>query len=112
MTLGELVKNGELKPCNGIADADREVTGAICCDLLSFVMAKGQAGMAWVTVQTHMNVVAVATLHEFSCIILSDGCQMPEDALKKAEAEGIAVLGSKLTGYQVCCLLHGAGIGG
>lgn len=112
MTLGELEKQNGLKSYVKPADGGREVTGAICCDLLSFVMAKGQSGMAWVTVQTHMNVVAVASLHEFSCIILSDGCRMPGDVLKKAGEEGVAVLGSELTGYQVCCLLHDAGIGG
>lgn len=112
MTLGELIQNENLELLTGAPDCSKAVSGAICCDLLSFVMAKGRPGMAWVTVQSHMNVVAVATLHEFSCIILPDGCRMPEDALQKAGAEGIAVLSSKLTGYQVCCLLHDAGIGG
>lgn len=112
MKLEALAKNENLMLLNGLPDDGGDVTGAICCDLLSFVMAKGQPGMAWVTVQTHMNVVAVATLHEFSCIILPERCQMPGDVLQKAKDEGIAVFGSTLTGYQVCCLLHDAGIGG
>ena len=41
---------------------DREVRCGYTCDLLSWVMAHGEEGMAWVTVQTHMNVVAVAVL--------------------------------------------------
>ena len=39
-------------------DLDREITGGVVCDLLSWVMANGGQGMAWVTVQTHLNVLA------------------------------------------------------
>ena len=41
------------------ADLAREVQCGYNCDLLSWVMAHGKNGMAWITVQTHMNVVAV-----------------------------------------------------
>ena len=49
---------------------DREVTCGYVCDLLSWVMAHGDEGMAWVTVQTHLNVIAVAVLSEMACVIL------------------------------------------
>jgi hypothetical protein len=52
---------------------DGEVTCGYTCDLLSWVMARGKAGCAWVTVQTHMNVVAVASLHDMACIICPEG---------------------------------------
>lgn len=110
MTLGQLLESRDLKLLSALPDASREVTGGVCCDLLSWVMAKGQRGMAWVTVQTHMNVIAVASLHEFSCIIVSEGNKMQPDALKKAEEEGIAVFGTGLSSYEVCCLLHSAGV--
>ena len=41
---------------------DREIACGYTCDLLSHVMGKGQADMAWITVQAHMNVIAVAAL--------------------------------------------------
>lgn len=110
MTLDRLLENGSLALLNAVEEPGREITGGICCDLLSWVMAKGEAGMAWITVQTHMNVVAVASLHEFSCILLAEGASMPEDVLAKANAEGIAVLGSKLSAYKLCGLLHGMGV--
>ena len=41
--------------------------------------------MAWITVQTHMNVVAVASLHEFAAIILGGRrAQCPPEVLAKA----------------------------
>jgi hypothetical protein len=110
MTLEQLVENNDMILLNAVANKNREITGGVCCDLLSWVMAKGQGGMAWVTVQTHMNVVAVASLHEFSCIILPEGCSMAPDTLLKAQEEGIAVFGTKLSAYAVCCLLHAAGV--
>ena len=110
MTLGLLAEKEELRLLTAMPDAGREVTGGVCCDLLSWVMAKGQPGMAWITVQTHMNVAAVASLHEFSCIMLAEGCAMPPDVLKKAEDEGIAVFASSLSEYRLCGLLHDAGV--
>ena len=53
---------------------DREILSGYTCDLLSHVMGKGQADMAWITVQAHMNVIAVAALLDFACVIIPDGC--------------------------------------
>lgn len=111
MTVEELQKQPCFKLLNPGVDLSRTVCNGICCDLLSWVMAKGEEGMAWVTVQTHMNVVAVATLHDFACIILSENNVMPDDVLQKASFEGIAVLQSGLSSYAVCGVLHDGGIG-
>lgn len=58
------------------------------CDLLSWVMAHGKQGMAWITVQTHMNVIAVASLMEMAAVIIPEGIQMEEPSLEKAREEG------------------------
>lgn len=89
---------------------ERGITCGYVCDLLSWVMARGQQGMAWVTVQTHLNVIAVASLHEMACVILPDGIVMEEAVLDKARAEGIAVITSPLSAYRICGLLSGAGL--
>lgn len=80
----------------------RDITCGYSCDLLSWVMAHGRPGMAWVTVQTHMNVVAVASLSDMACIVLPEGIVMEEAPLKKAREEGIAVLSSPLSAYAIC----------
>ncbi|HJA68921.1 MAG TPA: AraC family transcriptional regulator [Firmicutes bacterium] len=91
-------------------DLDREITGGVVCDLLSWVMANGGQGMAWVTVQTHLNVLAVAALHDLSCIILPEGIKMEGAPLEKAKEEGINVLGSSLSAYEICGLMYANGI--
>ncbi|MBO6003200.1 MAG: hypothetical protein J6P53_06880 [Mailhella sp.] len=92
------------------ADPEREVLSGYTCDLLSWVMAHGREGMAWVTVQIHMNVIAVAALHDMACVILPEGIRMEADSLKKAEEEGVCVLESPLSGYEICGRMHAAGI--
>jgi len=86
------------------------VTCGYACDLLSWVLAHGQKGMAWTTVQTHINVVAVAVLMEMACVILSEGNQLEPDSLKKANEENLAVLATNKTAYEICGLMMHAGI--
>lgn len=110
MTVAQLMKTLDLRLLTPITDGERQVTGGCVGDLLSFVMAKGEAGMAWITVQTHLNVVAVASLHEFSCIIIAEGCAVEAGALAKAEEEGIPILSSPLSGYTLAGRLYELGV--
>ena len=84
-------------------DTSREVTCGYTCDLLSWVMAKGREGMAWATVQAHMNVVAVAVLADMSCVIAAEGVQFGADVIEKAEEEGVALITEdrKVTGLNL-----------
>ena len=74
-------------------------------------MAHGSDGMAWITVQTHMNVIAVASLHEMSCVIIPEGIAVEQEVLDKAAEEGIAVLGTQLDAYRICGKMAEAGVG-
>lgn len=87
-----------------------EVTRGYCCDLLSLVMRRGCPEMAWVTVQTHLNVIAVASLGEMACVILPEGIVMEQPILDKARVEGITVLSSPKTAFAICGLMHQKGI--
>jgi len=108
MLVSELA--GLLNASKANAVPDREVTCAYTCDLLSWVMARGRAGCAWVTVQTHLNVVAVASLNDMACVIHPEGIAPEAASLEKAAGEGIAVLVTEKSAYEVCALLYGAGI--
>ncbi|NLC32080.1 MAG: AraC family transcriptional regulator [Clostridiales bacterium] len=91
-------------------NSDRSITSAYVCDLLSWVMAKGRQNMAWITVQTHLNVIAIAALHEMSCVILPEDIQMEDSSLNKAREEGIVVISSPLSAYALCGILAQQGI--
>lgn len=91
-------------------DTAREISCGYTCDLLSWVMAHGAAGMCWVTVQTHLNVVAVATLMDMAAVVAPEGIAFEENVIEKAAEEGVALLQSDKTAYQLCGLLYAAGV--
>ncbi len=70
---------------------ENEITTVYSCDLLSVVMGKAPAGCAWVTVMGNMNSVAVASLAEIGAIVLADGVKPDENAVKRAEENGINI---------------------
>ena len=70
MKVKELVDKLGLKVLAGGNGLDREIDGCYISDLLSDVMGNAQEGNIWITLQTHKNVMAVASLKEMSCIIL------------------------------------------
>ena len=110
MTVRELVEKLDLEVLVPKAGLNAEVTGGYVCDLLSWVMAKGTEGMAWITIQTHINVIAVASLHEFSCVIVAESCEVAQDVLDKAAEESIQVLRSPLSSYKLSGMLYELGV--
>ena len=105
--LRSMIRGTDLTP--EVAD-DREITCGYTCDLLSWVMAHGDEGMAWVTVQTHLNVVAVAVLADMACVVLPEGIRMEDESLKKAVDEGMSVMSSTMTAYEICGIMAGQGV--
>ena len=99
------------KVLSGAAQMDREINGVYICDLLSFVMSHAQKGNAWVTVMTHANVIAVASLLDLACIIVPEEIEMDKDALKKADEEGIPVLSTTLNAYEIAVELSKMDLG-
>ena len=89
---------------------DREVHGVYCGDLLSWVMGNGQPEQAWITVQSHLNVIAVAVLREFSCIVLAENAEFPEEVIERAKNEGLTLLYSDLPVYETAVRLFKAGV--
>ena len=87
---------------------ENEITCTYCCDLLSIVMGKAPAGCAWVTVMGNMNSVAVASLAEIGAIILADGIKPDENAVKRAEENGINIYLSNEPVFDTALKIHKA----
>jgi hypothetical protein len=77
---------------------------------LSWVMSHAEKGNAWITVLTNLNVVAVALLTEVSCIIVPENIKVEEPTIMKAQQEGIVILSTFKTTYEICCKSHDLGI--
>ena len=110
MLVSELIPLIEAKNLTPTLSGDREVTCGYVCDLQSWVMSHGDTGMAWVTVQTHMNVIAVAVLSEMACVILPESIDMEEESLAKAVSENMVVLQSPLSAFEICGRMAAKGI--
>jgi hypothetical protein len=90
---------------------DKEVSGGYVSDLLSDVIANSQKGNVWITMQVHVNIVAVAVLKDLAAIVLIQNRQPNEDTLIKAMDENIPILISQLTAFQLVGKLYEYGIG-
>lgn len=110
MKVKELAARLDADVVTGNAGRDMQVKGVYCCDLLSWVMSHASKGSAWITVHTHVNIVAVAVLAELSCIVIPEGIEVEEATVRKAAEEDIAILSTRLTAYEVCCAAHDCGI--
>ena len=110
MTVRELMEKLDATCLTPDANLDTEISCGYSCDLLSWVLAHGKAGMAWCTVQTHVNVIAVSVLMEMACVILVEGVEPEEASLKKAIDEEMPILATSKTSYEVCVLMGQAGV--
>lgn len=82
---------------------EKEISGVFCGDLLSWVMGNCEPGQCWITVQTHLNIVAVAALKEISCLIIVQDAEVPQATLDKVLEEDIALFRVSVSAYEACC---------
>ena len=101
MTVDEMAQQLHLSCIAGKGGLQKEVTGVYMGDLLSLAMAHAKEGNLWITVQGHINAIAVAVLVNMPAIILVQGIQASEEMLQKAEEEDIALLATTEGAYEV-----------
>jgi hypothetical protein len=101
MNLTELIEKCDLKVVNSIFEPEAEITGGYSGDLLSDVIANTKKDNIWITMQTHLNIIAVASLKELTAIIIVMDREIQDDAKVKAEEEKITILKTKLTAFQI-----------
>lgn len=87
-----------------------EVEGVYIGDLLSLVMAKAKHDEIWITIQTHMNVVAIADLLDLSAILVAENMEIDEDTIEKAAELDKVILKSNLPAFELACKLHDLGM--
>ena len=100
MTVKELVEKMNLTVFCGQENLDREIKGGYTSDLLSDVMGFAREGQVWITLQTHKNVLAIASLKELAAILLVKGNKPEEDMLEQAIDEDIPVLGTDAQTFE------------
>lgn len=106
MTVKDIAEALNLKVYSGSAGLNKEVTGGYTSDLLSDVMGNAQAGNIWITLQTHVNVMAVATLKDISAVILVKGLEPEVNTLAQSNNEEIPILGTNMQTFEISGMLY------
>ena len=104
MTVNELSKLDNFIAVN-ISDGERKINGVYCGDLLSWVMGRAEADDAWITIMSNVNIIAVASLSDVSCIILSENVEIDDETAKIALQKQINILKTSLTTYEASVFL-------
>ena len=106
MKVKELVEKLNLKVLSGEKGLDREIDGCYISDLLSDVMGNAMEGNIWITLQTHKNVMAVASLKEMSFIILVKNLMPNDETIEQSNDEDLPILQTNLPTYEIAGLVY------
>jgi len=112
MTITELARLVDGTLASSPDAGARAVLGGYASDLLSDVMANAQDGDAWITMQRHVNTVAVAQLKNLAGIVIVNGREPEAEMAARAAEHGVAVVTTPLSAFDAAGRLHAAGLRG
>jgi serine kinase of HPr protein (carbohydrate metabolism regulator) len=102
VSLQEIIEKLNLTLLTQSKDLNRVIpTGGYASDLLSCVMAGSRRKGIWVTLQAHLNIVAVAALLELSAVIITEGAMPEPETIAKANEEGVTLLTTTKSTFQM-----------
>lgn len=106
MTVKEMAEQLKLTVLSGENGLNKEVKGGYVSDLLSDVMGHAKEGQVWITLQNHINVMAIASLKDLSAVILINGIRPAADMAAQSIEEGIPVLGTTIRTFEMAGALY------
>lgn len=114
MNLKDMAERLGLEPLTAeLGDgADVPIERGYVTDLLSDVLGHGPKGGVLVTVQCHMNVVAVAVHAEMAAVIFAQGRTVADPVREKAIEEKVRLYRSTKSAFEVVGTLHDMGVRG
>jgi predicted transcriptional regulator len=101
MKIADIISALDLKIISGQNGLSNEIKGGYVSDLLSDVIGNAQEGQVWITLQTHQNIIAVASLKEISAIIIVKGSAPESDTIEKSNTENIPVLSTDADTFNI-----------
>lgn len=104
MQVKDLLQNSAFKLAVE-GDLTKNVSGGYMGDLLSVVMGNAGEDEIWITIQSHINIVAVASLRGTAAIVIAHGFQPDEDTITSAKEEGVTILTTDLDPFSAARVL-------
>ncbi|MFA6449356.1 MAG: DRTGG domain-containing protein [bacterium] len=101
MKLNEIAGKLNLKEFAPPQSGETIVTGGYTSDMLSDVIANSEKDGVWVTIQTHSNVIAVASLKDLAAIVMAGGHEPNAETIELAKKKGVCVLGTPKSAFEI-----------
>lgn len=101
MTVRELKEKLDLRIISGEEGLDNVIDGGYTSDLLSDVMGNAEMGQCWITLQTHKNIMAIASLKDIACIVLVKDLEPNSDTIDQSNEEGIPILSTSKEAFEI-----------
>jgi len=93
-------------------DSSREVGQAHASDLLSDVLANAPGGGLLLTIQVHMNVIAVSLHAGLAAVVFTSGLSPEKAVLEKAATEGLPLFATRESTFELAGKLYALGLRG
>ncbi|MDR0790397.1 MAG: serine kinase [Bacteroidales bacterium] len=106
MNVNTLSQKLGLKVACGEKGLSNEIGGGYVSDLLSDVMGNAEQGQAWITLQVHKNIMAIASLKELACVILVKGLIPNSETIEQSNEEGIPILSTESETFEIAGRLY------
>lgn len=103
MTAGEMAEKLGWKKIVGTGE--KQVEGCYIGDMLSRVMGSCGIGAVWVTVQSSLNMVAVAEFTLSACVLLPEGVQLSPEVAKRASEEEVTIYSAEAGAFEAACAI-------
>lgn len=85
-------------------------TAGYTSDMLSCVMSGAPKQSVWITLQAHVNIVAVAALLDLSAIIITEDAPADPATIAKANEKGVTLFLTPLSSFEVAGRLWELGL--
>jgi serine kinase of HPr protein (carbohydrate metabolism regulator) len=102
MTLHEIIERLNLVPLTEEKNYKEIIpTMGYASDMLSCVMVGALNKGLWITLQAHVNIVAVAALLDLSAVIITEGAKPDATTISKANEQQITLLSSPESSFSI-----------
>ncbi len=105
MNIKNMIEKLQLKEVTNLSN-DIEFENVYIGDLLSVVMSSAKENSVWITIQTHLNIVAVADLIDIAGIIIVEDMEVDNDTIEKANEMEIPILTTDKSAYEIACEIY------